>query len=97
MGRSIFPTRRGAETAKCPYDVLVPYLAYLGRVTAERVGVHPRDVEVCEITFVEQMIALNERKLRHLIASGSFAWIHERARDHARTFRRNVDRRPRRE
>ena len=89
MGLASHSFNRRAGEGGCPYDVLVPYLSYLGRMTAKQVGVQPVDLDTCERTFVESMIVLNERKLRHLIASGSFGWIRTCARDHALTFRRS--------
>ena len=90
MARQMDSTHRTGRKSGCPYDVLVPYLSYLGRATARKMGVHPEDLDICERTFVENMILLNERKMRSLIASGSFGWIHSCARDHARAFRREL-------
>src|ERR1041385_2410474 len=85
-------SNRTGRQAGYPYEVLVPYLSYLSRKVAKGMGVRPEDPDVCERTFVESMIVLNERRLRNLIASGSFGWIRSCARDHARASRRDIQR-----
>jgi hypothetical protein len=80
------PDKRDMEASKLPYDVLVPYLAYIGRSHGERIGIHENDLDDCAITFVERMVLLHENKLRQNLANGSFYWIHTCAKNHALAF-----------
>jgi hypothetical protein len=74
------------------FDVLIPRLGIIGRQAAIRVGVHPNDLDDCEITFVERMILLNDAKLKSTVNDGSFVWINVCARHHALNFLRDVSR-----
>jgi hypothetical protein len=78
------------------FETYLPYLKRVGRQFAWSEGVHPNDVDDCEITFVERMLFVYPRNLRENLILGRTGWINVCARNHAKNFKRNATRHGRR-
>jgi RNA polymerase sigma factor (sigma-70 family) len=69
-------------------------LIRVARYHAIREGVHPSDIEDCEVTFTEQMLwRLRSSDILAGVTHKS-AWLHQCARNHVRSFQRQRLRNP---
>lgn len=84
--------RKTVDTTAANHYEIVQKMISLGRFHAMREGVPQVELEDCEVTFVERMLLRGVA--RGSAGSGlSDSWLHRCAQNHARNYRRHLNRR----